>query len=282
MKISSRMHPVSQPEPKPQPFHLASIAVFVATAIVMFLVTADIFYPSMDEGIYLEGASRLLAGQVPYKDFFAYTGPVVYWVGAALEALFGRDLTLLRLSVCFALGLTTAGLFGMTSLFRGWRAGLVATRIFFGFTIYSIYRFPIGHRWLSTGFFTLAAMLALYAAAALGSRRTQRMWAFASGAAAALAAWTTPTYAAALLLTAGWFDGSSCGGGSGSTSYPSLWDSSSSPCPRSFGCCAPRRCSPCLIRCCGPPATTAWRIVSLTATTPASLSSFPPHPAISS
>ncbi len=46
------------------------------------------FSLTFDEGIYVDGARRILAGQVPYRDFFIVMGPGTFWLQAlALRAL---------------------------------------------------------------------------------------------------------------------------------------------------------------------------------------------------
>lgn len=44
-----------------------------------------------DEGIFLDGACRILGGQVPYRDFLVSLGPGVFWNPAAF-ATFGVTL----------------------------------------------------------------------------------------------------------------------------------------------------------------------------------------------
>ena len=181
---------------------VSSLALFACAFITLFLLTADVFHPSMDEGIYLEGASRVVTGQVPYRDFFAYTGPLIYWLQALLEMVFGRNLPMLRLSVALSFGLCTAGVCAMVSMLRGWRPGVVAGLVFFGLTSYSLYRFTIGHRWLSAGLFSVAAVLALHALLPLKHRSRV---AFGAGFFAAAAAWATPTFVVPMALILLWF-----------------------------------------------------------------------------
>jgi hypothetical protein len=157
--------------------------VLTAAALLVWMLTGGVLHPSMDEGIYLEGAQRLRAGQIPYRDFFAYTGPLIYLVQAALEAAFGRDISMLRLSVALSVGLMTAGAYGIAQRLAGWRTGLLAAIAFLGFLAPSLYRFIVNHRWLSAGLFTFAMFAVL-----------EKRWRLA-GVCAALAVWATPSFA---------------------------------------------------------------------------------------
>ena len=42
-----------------------------------------------DEGIYMDAALRILHGQMPYKDFFAFSGPGSFFLTAASSRIFG-------------------------------------------------------------------------------------------------------------------------------------------------------------------------------------------------
>src|SRR5690349_8050457 len=60
-----------------------------------------------DEGILLQGAVRILQGQVPYRDFFSFYTPGGYYLYAALFKVFGTSIvvaraTLIAYAVVFA------------------------------------------------------------------------------------------------------------------------------------------------------------------------------------
>ncbi len=179
-----------------------SIVLFALSASALFYLTGDVFHPSMEEGIYLEAGSRVAAGEVPYRDFYAHAGPLVYWLQALLELAFGRNLPMLRLSVAVAFGLCTAGVYGMTSVLRGGRAATVAALVFLGLTSASLPRFTIGHRWLSTGLFSVAVAMAMRAELPV-KHRTR--FAMAAGCFGAAAAWATPTFVLPLVMMLLWF-----------------------------------------------------------------------------
>jgi 4-amino-4-deoxy-L-arabinose transferase-like glycosyltransferase len=179
---------------------LAGTATFLFATVLIFFLTADLFQPSLDEGIYLEGGHRILQGQAPYRDFFAYTGPLIYWFQAALEWLFGSDLRLLRLSVALACGVTCLGTFWMAERFAGWKTGVAVSLVFLGMRMPSFQHFTVSHRWLSTSLMTLSIAIALDAA---GRPRARWFW-FAAGALAASAAWSTPPYLIPLAVLMIW------------------------------------------------------------------------------
>ncbi len=198
---------------------LLGLAVFAGAALGVFLLTADILHPSLDEGIYLEGAQRVLRGQVPYKDFFAYTGPFIYWIQAGIQAAFGRDLAPQRLPVALSFGLMAAGAYWIAASFGKRREGVAAAFVLLGMTMPSIYRFTINHRWISAGLMSVGIAMAVGAAGFRPARtgqsggpphkkadreiRPEWLW-FGAGAAAAAAAWATPTCVALPGMMAGW------------------------------------------------------------------------------
>lgn len=170
---------------------LICAAVFLASLFYINDLVGDIYHPSLDEGIYLEGGERLLEGQVPYRDFFAFTGPVIYWTQAGLERVFGRHMPPLRLSSMAALALMVTMIFALTSRFTDWFYGLAAALVYLGYTSASPFAIIVNHRWLSAGF----AALALWAAVEATNRTARPAWLWSlAGVAAALAAWTTPSF----------------------------------------------------------------------------------------
>ena len=187
------------PPSRSRTFLAAGIGVFLLSSLVIFFLTADLFHPSLDEGIYLEGGHRVLVGQVPYRDFFAYTGPFIYWVQAALEAAFGPDMRMLRLSTALSVGLTCFGIFWMAERFAGWKPAVGAALVFLAMRMPSYQHFAVSHRWVSVALMTAAIAAVLDAI----ERRSNLGFALA-GALAAAAAWTTPPFLLALAVIAVW------------------------------------------------------------------------------
>src|SRR5438067_12684026 len=52
-----------------------------------------------DEGIVLQGAERILAGQVPYRDFFSFYTPGSFYLVAWLFRIFGDSFIVARISL---------------------------------------------------------------------------------------------------------------------------------------------------------------------------------------
>src|SRR6266567_6251459 len=80
---------------------------FIAVLVfVMSLAYLSIFrhYTSLepDEGIVLQGAERILRGEVPYRDFFSFYTPGSFYLIALLFRVFGDSFAVARTSLAFA------------------------------------------------------------------------------------------------------------------------------------------------------------------------------------
>lgn len=136
---------------------LWALAVFAATglAYIPFLRSESF---SLDEGILLRGAERILHGQVLYRDFFGFYTPGSYYGLALLFHWFGDSILTGRI----ALLLEGAAMAALTYLIARrvaarWAAGLAA----YAMAVMALpYFFITLHNWDST----LLAYLALYAA----------------------------------------------------------------------------------------------------------------------
>ena len=94
--------------------------VFVLAAAYLVPVAPRGLNP-YDEGIRLYGAQRVLEGQIPYRDFFAYYAPAQFYWPALLLEMFGERVLAVRLGTILFVALGAAALFAM-----GRRAGLGA------------------------------------------------------------------------------------------------------------------------------------------------------------
>src|SRR6476660_410974 len=173
---SSSTRPV-RPELDPRDRAIA-VAIFVLTLAYLWLFRR---YTSMepDEGIVLEGAQRILCGQVLYRDFFSYFTPGSYYFLALLFKVFGNSFLVARPALVFFGGIYSviSYLLARRVCSRGialWVAAVV--------TLTTIpYRFEVLHNWDST----LWACLAVYGAVRwLESPHWK--WAFATGSLASL------------------------------------------------------------------------------------------------
>ena len=78
----------------------------LALAVVVGLYSwgAHFWLDPVDEGYFVYTSSRVLAGELPYRDFATpYTPGFFYWNAALLE-VFGRDVLPIRISLCFVRG----------------------------------------------------------------------------------------------------------------------------------------------------------------------------------
>jgi hypothetical protein len=109
-----------------------------------------------DEGIILQGAQRVLSGQVLYRDFFSFITPGSYYWMALLFKIFGNSILVAR-----AVLIIYGGFFSSIFYFLARRVCSRWTAIFtvYLFTLTCLpYEFRVLHNWDST----LWACLALY------------------------------------------------------------------------------------------------------------------------
>jgi hypothetical protein len=155
-------------------------------ALAAFLLTClylSLFYNytilNADEGIVLQGAQRILEGQVLYRDFFSFYTPGSYYWMALLFKIFGSSILVGRAAL-----VVYGGLFSVLTYLLArrvcarWSALLAAYMI----TLTCVpFRFNVLHNWDST----LLAYLALYCAVLLLERR-HWIWSVAAGTFASL------------------------------------------------------------------------------------------------
>lgn len=70
--------------------------IFVLSYLVLFL-TMSLRPTIYDEGLMLTGAMRVLAGQIPHRDFYAIYGPAQFYLLAGLFKVFGMSVLVERL-----------------------------------------------------------------------------------------------------------------------------------------------------------------------------------------
>ena len=134
-----------------------------------------------DEGIVLQGAQRILDGQVLYRDFFSFYTPGSYYLFALLFKLFGSSMLVARtaLSLCGGIFSVLTYLIARRVCER-WSSVLAAYLV----TLCVLpNRFAVLHNWDST----LFAYLTLYCAILL-LQRPHWFWALAMGTLASLTA----------------------------------------------------------------------------------------------
>lgn len=126
-----------------------------------------------DEGIILQGAQRILDGQVLYRDFFSFFTPGSYYFTAAVFRLFGDSLIVARTAVA----LIGAGYSPLTYLLARRVCSRQSSLLVTGLMSVTAlpFRFLVVHNWDST----LWACLALYCAVRLLETPSYQ-WAFAA------------------------------------------------------------------------------------------------------
>ncbi len=134
-----------------------AVAIFVLTLAYLWLFRR---YTSMepDEGIVLEGAQRILRGQVLYRDFFSYFTPGSYYFLALLFKVFGNSFLVARTALVFF-----GAIYSAVTYLLARRVCSRASAIFVAalVTLTTLpYRFEVLHNWDST----LWACLAVYCA----------------------------------------------------------------------------------------------------------------------
>jgi 4-amino-4-deoxy-L-arabinose transferase-like glycosyltransferase len=160
------------PESQPKERWIA-LLIFLLTASYLFLFRR---FATMDpdEGIILQGAQRILRGEVLYRDFFSFFTPGSYYLLAALFKTFGNSLMVARTAL-----VVFGGVFSVVTYLLARRV----CRRSSAFTVACIvsltslpYRFMALHNWDST----LWACLAVYSCVRMIESRAIA-WAVAGG-----------------------------------------------------------------------------------------------------
>jgi hypothetical protein len=178
---------------------LIAAGIFTAAALTAWWLWANRFFLSLDEGIYLSGAERILRGQAPYRDFFVITGPGTFWIEAGILRLLGPTLRHARLALVFDLALLSGAVYWLTTRLTSRYFALVVTAFFLALETRPLFRLYVNHRWDSSAFGLLAVILAF-----AGTERPSFLMFLAAGMAAACAAWITPSMLAILALLCFW------------------------------------------------------------------------------
>ena len=169
---------------------LVAACAFLVTA----LVQGRFEVLTCDEGIILEPAKRILRGERPYIDFFAYMSPGSYWIHAASLRLFGEHLLAARLPMLIGFAAQCGILFWLVKRWAASRrAAFLAVALYVVFQLARAELLTPQHRW-DSGALALAAIAVL-----LGGGP---VW--LGGALAALATLCTPSLGFFAVLTFAW------------------------------------------------------------------------------
>ncbi len=183
---------------------LATLGVFACTFVLLWACVADRWSMCYDEGIYLDGALRILQGQAPYRDFFVLTGPGTFWLQAAVFKLLGVSFQSGRVLVILELSIMAACVFVLVRRLANAWVGAVAAAVFLVRVGVQHPMINLNHRWDSATFALLALAAVIHASERPEGRRAIAL-AASAGASSAAAAWCTPTVALAGILLAAWF-----------------------------------------------------------------------------
>ncbi|HZR31875.1 MAG TPA: glycosyltransferase family 39 protein, partial [Terriglobales bacterium] len=114
-----------------------------------------------DEGIILEGAQRILQGQVLYRDFFSFYTPGSYYWTALLFKIFGNSFVVARLALAVLGGVLSVICYLLSRRVCSRRVALLVAALV---TLTALpYRFLVLHNWDST----LLASVTIYCAVRL-------------------------------------------------------------------------------------------------------------------
>ncbi len=132
-----------------------------------------------DEGIILQGAQRILDGEVLYRDFFSYFTPGSYYLLAGIFKIFGSSMLVARTAVALYGSVFPVVSYGLARRVCSRRAALVTAGLV---TLTCLpYRFLVLHNWDST----LWACMAVYCAVRYLESRAWG-WALGTGSFTAL------------------------------------------------------------------------------------------------
>lgn len=174
----------------------APVAVFVATACLLWAAFGHrLLLGTNDEGIYLDGAQRILHGQRLYVDFFGVVAPGCFWIEAIAFRLFGVTLAAARAPVIFYFALQCTLIYWLVARHGSRTAALVTTLLFLAFQTADPSMLTAQHRWDSSTFCLASIALSLS-----GSRS----WNVLSGFLLGCAALATPPVALVAIVTSAW------------------------------------------------------------------------------
>src|SRR5207249_4200618 len=150
-----------------------ALAIFLLAVAYLWLFRRYTFIEP-DEGIILQGAQRILRGEVLYRDFFSFFTPGSYYFLAVLFKIFGSSFITARSAL-----ILFGGLFSVVTYLLARRvcrrSSALLTAAIVSLTCLP-YRFMVLHNWDST----LFACIAVYSCVRLIECRTV-VWAFAGG-----------------------------------------------------------------------------------------------------
>jgi hypothetical protein len=132
-----------------------------------------------DEGIVLQGAERVLSGQIPYRDFFSFYTPGSFYLVAGLFRIFGDSLTVARFSLAVVGAICSVATYVLARRVCSWGIALFIAVL--ATTAGTAFRFLVLHNPYST----LGCCICLYAVLRLVETH-KPVWAFSATSTASL------------------------------------------------------------------------------------------------
>lgn len=176
----------------------APLIVFGIAASILWLIGSNRFSTASDEGIYLDGARRLAAGEIPYLDFFVLTGPGSFLMQAAVFFIGGVSYQAGRVLVIVEVAVIAASVFWLGVRFGSLGAAGLASVMYLAWPIADSTVLCTNHRWDSSALGILALVLIV-------GGQSSRWRTVCAGVLVSAAAWATPPAGLLVLLFLGWF-----------------------------------------------------------------------------
>jgi hypothetical protein len=110
---------------------LSLFLVFLFTSLYL-LPLVPLGLNPYDEGVRLYGADQVLAGHLPYYDFFAYYGPAQFYWPAILFKVFGTEIVVARLGALVFICVAAVAVFSLcrnAGLSRSWASVPIAALV---------------------------------------------------------------------------------------------------------------------------------------------------------
>lgn len=138
------------------------LAVFAASLVILLAALQVDLKLGLDEGIYLTGASQVARGLVPYRDFFALTGPGTFWFYGIVSKLSGNQLSAAHFVLyAEASAIVACAFYFLMITTKSRVAAWLGAAFLLATIIFAQYRLYVNHRWDSLFFSCLSVALIL-------------------------------------------------------------------------------------------------------------------------
>lgn len=105
------------------------LGLFFGFSLLVLLIKLKTFFNFYDEGFAMFCSTRILNGDVPYRDFWAIYPPGQFYIVAAVMKVFGQNLLSVRLYDTLVRLLLVAGVFGVARRLTSFRLGLLSAGV---------------------------------------------------------------------------------------------------------------------------------------------------------